>query len=109
MSEPLVPVTGTVKLPDDEAVQAKILADDPPAGTLTLVGSVHVMLAGAVKERFTVPENVFKLEAVSVELPERLAELTGLGEAVKLKSTKWNGTLVVVCDSEPSVPVTVTV
>ena len=98
-----------MKLPDDEAVQAMILLENPPAGTVTLAGSVHVMLAGAVKERFTVPENVFKLEAVSVELPERLAELTGLGEAVKVKSTKCNGMLVVVCDRDPSEPVTVTV
>ncbi len=109
VSEPLVPVTGTVKLPGDAAVQARDAVADPPLGTLTLAGSVQVIPAGSTWDRVSVPENVFKLAAVIVELPESVAELTGLGDAVRLKSTTWKRIDAVVWDNVPSVPVTVTV
>ncbi len=106
--EPLVPVTGIMKLPKEEAVQARDAVADPPLGTLTLAGSVQVIPAGSTWDRATVPEKVFRLVTVTVEVPDRVAELTD--DAEMLKSTTWNRIVAVVWDSGSGlVPVTVTV
>ncbi len=89
-----MPVTGTVKVPLDDAVHASDAVADPPLGTTTLAGSVQVSPAGATKDRLTVPENVLRLVTVTVEVPERVAELTA--DAEMLKSTTWKTMLAVV-------------
>ncbi len=97
-----------MKVPLAEAVQASDAVTDPPLGTTTLAGSVQLIPAGSEWDSVTVPEKVFRLVTVTVEVPESVAELTA--DAVMLKSTTWNRIVAVVWDSGSGlVPVTVTV
>ncbi len=86
VSVPFVPLTVTVKLPADDALQTKdAVAGD--GGSVTLPGRVQVRPAGALKERFNVPEKLFRLATVIVEFAESVEELTFFGAAAMLKST----------------------
>jgi hypothetical protein len=107
LKDPLVPVTTIVKLPAADAVQdSDAVAGE--GGSITLAGSVQVTPAGGVlKDKLTVPEKPLRLVTVTVEVPDSVAELAA--EAAMLKSTMWKRMPAVVCDSVPSVPVTVTV
>jgi hypothetical protein len=100
VNEPLVPVTVTEIL--DEGVHVRVEVPEPT----TLVGPSEQEVP-ALWVRLTVPAKPFTGEMVMVELPEGEA-FTVVGFAVIVKSVGVKVT-VVVCDSEPLVPVTVTV
>ena len=111
VSVPLRPLTVTVK--PVVHVPPAVRVDVFGVGSVTLVGdSVLVHPAGGVVviERVMLPVKPLIAFAVIVlvEVPGG-TKLTVVGFAVKLKSTTWNVMAAVVCDSAPSVPVTVTV
>jgi hypothetical protein len=108
-----VPVTVTVKVPVVAAVQLSVeVCGEGP--NVTLVGvRVHVSPAGddgdTVKD--TVPVKPLTAATVIVEVPELPGAIVAgdTGPAAIVKSTTTKLIAAVVCDSVPSVPVTVTV
>jgi hypothetical protein len=111
-SVPSVPVTVTVYVPAAVALQDSVaVCGDVPK--VTLAGRVHVKPAGleAETDRLTVPVKPLSAVTVIVEVPEAPARIwAGLTvPAAIVKSTTTNVMVAVVCESVPSVPVTVTV
>jgi hypothetical protein len=113
-SVPSVPVTVTVKVPVVDAVQLSVeVCGEVP--NVTLVGvRVHVRAGvgddgDTVKD--TVPVNPLIAVTVIVEVPELPGAIVAgdTGPAAIEKSTTTKLIAAVVCDSVPSVPVTVTV
>ena len=87
-SEPLVPATVTVYVPDVEEETVSVEVADPPEARVTLVGLRDgVSPAGeAEAESDTVPEKPPRLDRVIVEVavaPAWMVRLMGLGEIVK--------------------------
>ena len=111
----LVPVTVTVKSVVEEtvAVQESVaVCGELPKVRLAWL-RVHVSPAGveADAERLTVPVKPFSAVTVIVEVPEEPElMLDGLtGPTAMLKSVTWKRMSLVVCESVPLVPVTLTV
>ena len=107
---PLVPVTVTLKLV--AVVQPAVKVDVLGVGSVTLVGdSVAVHPAGTVEvtERLMLPVKPLTALAVIVDVPVLGAVYVIPPLDARLKSVTWKRIDAVVCDSVPSVPVTVTV
>ena len=69
VNDPLVPVTVTVTVPEDEPDSVRVELADPPPPTETLAGeNVAVTPLGALVVRAIVPENRDKLVKVTVVL-----------------------------------------
>ncbi len=107
-SEPLEPITATVKAPLDDALHDKVDVPEPdrPVGVRPHVSPEDGETA---EERETDPLKPFNELTVIVEdpvPPTAGATLVGLALIVKSLTLKI---MVVECDSEPLVPVTVTV
>ncbi len=111
---PFVPVTTTLKLPGARphgVVIVSVETADPPDVSVTVVGlRVAVMLTDeGVAVRIRLPENIFRLVSVMVDVVELPADkLTDAGLAVMLKSPTLTSTCIV-WTCVPLVPVTVTV
>jgi hypothetical protein len=106
-----VPVTVAVKVPVVDAVQLNVeVCGEVPK--VTLVGvRVHVRPAEADAVKDTVPVKPLIAVTVIVEVPEPPGAIVAgdTGPATTVKSTTTKLIAAVVCDSVPSVPVTVTV
>lgn len=102
-------------------VTVKLCAVEQPAvrvavlgvGSVTLDGdivAVHPVGVVEVMVRLMLPVKPFCALAVIVEVPvPPEVKLMLVGLEVRVKSVTWKSMLAVVCDSVPSVPVTVTV
>ena len=92
---PEVPVTVTVNwafvTPDANVhISCAVCGVDP---NVTLEGRVHVAVVDGTETdcaRFTVPVNPFRAFDVIVEAPDEVLEVTGFGDALRLKSVTWN-------------------
>jgi hypothetical protein len=91
----LVAVTVTVNDADDTpaaSVHCRV-AVCGVAPNVTLAGRVHVAVVDGTDTtcpRFTVPVKPLRAFSVIIEDPVVAVELTGLGDALMLKSTTWN-------------------
>ncbi len=102
-SDPLIPVTVTVKDPEEVNVQESV---DVPAPVILVGASVHAAL---LEERLTTPLKPPTAATVIVDVPAWFTlTLTLVGLALIVKSCTVKET-VAVCDRLPLVPVTVTV
>ncbi len=110
---PLAPVTMTVKVPDVVPVHDKLLVPDVPRVTLADESVQAIPVVGeAVAVRATVPVKLFTEVTVIVEVaavPTATVALVGLATTVKVGAPPTVYVTVAECDSEPLVPVTVTV
>ncbi|SRR5712692_1295031 len=110
-SEPLVPVAVRVKVPAAFALHETVAVPDP----VTLLGVItpQVRPAGTLSTRVTIPLKPFRGVIVIVEVPDWVALTVAGEEAAMVKSCEAGAltttVIVVVCDVDPLVPLTVTV